>query len=93
MVRFAVHSLCACVQRSFEMLSQRMWSSILPTFSSLLFSSRIVVSTGTLCSHWLQPQDVRLELTNDGLLVVMAGTQRLWSSTLTPLGKRLPPYR
>eukprot|EP00904_Undaria_pinnatifida_P006515 jgi/Undpi1/2994/HiC_scaffold_14.g06371.m1 len=38
-------------------------------------------------------EDVRLELSEDGILSVMGGDKALWSSTLTPLGKRLPAFR
>lgn len=37
--------------------------------------------------------DVQLELSEDGILSVVAGDKKLWSSTLTPLGKRLPAFR
>lgn len=38
-------------------------------------------------------EDARLELSEDGILSVMGGDKALWSSTLTPLGKRLPAFR
>lgn len=37
--------------------------------------------------------DVQLELSEDGILSVVSGDKKLWSSTLTPLGKRLPDFR
>ncbi|CAM9915558.1 unnamed protein product [Ectocarpus sp. 6 AP-2014] len=37
--------------------------------------------------------EVQLDLSEDGILSVMAGDKKLWSSTLTTLGKRLPNFR
>ncbi|CAM9739825.1 unnamed protein product [Ascophyllum nodosum] len=37
--------------------------------------------------------NVHLQLGEDGILAVVAGEKKLWSSTLTPLGKHLPPFR
>lgn len=37
--------------------------------------------------------DVQMELSEDGILSVVSGDKKLWSSSLTPLGKRLPPFR
>ncbi|CAM9655072.1 unnamed protein product [Ectocarpus sp. 13 AM-2016] len=37
--------------------------------------------------------EVQLNLSEDGILSVMAGEKKLWSSTLTTLGKRLPNFR
>lgn len=37
--------------------------------------------------------DVQLELSEDGILSVVSGDKKVWSSTLTPLGKRLPDFR
>lgn len=48
------------------------------------------------CSFSLLAQaegDVQLELSEDGILSVVSGDKKLWSSTLTPLGKRLPDFR
>ena len=40
-----------------------------------------------------QETNVHLQLGEDGILAVVAGEKKLWSSTLTPLGKHLPPFR
>lgn len=54
-------------------------------------AARVFSACSLLCLG--QAEDVRLELSEDGILSVMGGDKALWSSTLTPLGKRLPAFR